>query len=239
VAARPRQGEDDVTDCTTLGGLTTELAEEIETVNAQLESAPPGEIIRWARDRFGRDLVIAASFQDLVLVDLAVAGDPGIEVIFLDTGAHFPETLRFVADAQERYRLNLTVTRPGPEADAYPCGSARCCEFRKVAPLREALVGRQAWLTGLKRVDAPTRSDAPVVGWDEPFGVVKVNPLATWTEDDVDAYLHEHQLPIHPLVTRGYLSIGCAPTTRPVAEGEDPRAGRWAGTDKVECGLHL
>jgi phosphoadenosine phosphosulfate reductase len=234
-----RQGEDDVTDCTMLGGLTSELAEEIETANARLETAPPGEIIRWALERFGPDLVVAASFQDLVLVDLAVAADPDIEVVFLDTGAHFPETLRFVADAQERYRLNLTVTRPSPEADAYPCGSAQCCEFRKVAPLRAALAGRRAWLTGLKRVDAPTRSDAPVAAWDEPFGVVKVNPLAAWTDDDVDAYLAQHGLPVHPLVDRGYLSIGCAPTTRPVADGDDPRSGRWAGSDKVECGLHL
>ncbi len=127
---------------------------------------------------------------------------------------------------------------PGPEAEAWPCGSAQCCQFRKVAPLRGALAGKAAWLTSLKRVDAPTRAAAPVVGWDDGFGLVKVNPLATWTDDDVDGYLADHDLPVHPLVAKGYLSIGCAPTTRPVTPGEDPRAGRWAGTGKTECGLH-
>ena len=107
-----------------------------------------------------------------------------------------------------------------------------------MAPLREALAGKRAWLTALKRSDAPTRAKAPVVGWDEGFGLVKVNPMAAWTDDDIDSYLADHGLPAHPLIARGYLSIGCAPTTRPTAEGEDPRAGRWSGSGKTECGLH-
>lgn len=202
------------------------------------ETAPASAVLEWALARFGPRLAVASSFQDLVLVDLAVGIDPGVEVVFLDTGAHFPETLQFVEDARRRYRLNLTVTEPGPEAAATPCGAADCCQVRKVAPLRRSLAGKAAWVTGLKRVDAPTRAAAPIVAWDDAFDLVKVNPLATWSDDDVEAYLAERGLPVHPLVPLGYLSIGCAPTTRPVKAGEDQRAGRWSGTGKVECGLH-
>jgi phosphoadenosine phosphosulfate reductase len=214
------------------------LLDELAAADARLESATPADIVAWAVERFGSSMVLACSFQDIVLVDLAVAADPDIEVVFLDTGFHFPETLAFVEEIRSRYSLNLTVTRPGPEAEAWPCGTARCCELRKVAPLRQAVAGRRAWMTALKRVDATTRTAAPVVAFDRSFGVVKVNPMAAVTDDQIDQYLFEHELPVHPLVPRGYLSIGCAPTTRPVAEGEDPRSGRWSGTGKLECGLH-
>jgi phosphoadenosine phosphosulfate reductase len=215
------------------------LAGELAETDARLEHAPASRAVEWAVERFGEDLVLAASFQDIVLIDLAVKVDPHIEVVFCDTEAHFPETLAFVEEVRALYHLRVTITKPGPDATAWPCGTARCCEFRKVGPLRRALEGRHAWLTSLKRVDAPTRAHAPVVGWDAVFGVVKVNPLATWTDDDVAGYLKDHHLPEHPLVSRGYASIGCAPTTRPVAPGEDHRAGRWAGSGKTECGLHL
>ncbi len=216
--------------------LTTE---DLAVVSDGFESAPASAVIKWAVESFGDSLVLAASFEDIVLIDLATKVAPGVEVVFLDTEAHFPETLAFVDDMRERYGLNLTVTRPGPEAASYPCGSDRCCEFRKVEPLRRALAGKRAWLTSLKRSDGPTRADAPIVSWDAGFGLIKVNPLATWTEDDISSYLADHDLPVHPLIPRGYRSIGCAPTTRPVAEGEDVRAGRWAGADKSECGLHV
>jgi len=219
-------------------GPPDELVEELAAANARLETAPADEIVGWAVERFRGSLTLAASFQDIVLIDLAVRFDPGIEVVFLDTEAHFPETLAFVEEVRRRYDLNLVVTRPGPDAARWPCGSAQCCEHRKVEPLRAALAGRQAWLTSLKRVDAPTRAAAPIVSWDASFGLAKVNPLATWTDAQVAGYLAERGLPEHPLVARGYLSIGCAPTTRPVAPGEDPRAGRWAGLGKTECGLH-
>jgi phosphoadenosine phosphosulfate reductase len=214
-------------------------AEELSDLNREFENAPAGKVVRWAVDTFGAGLVLAASFEDIVLIDIATKYAPGIEVVFLDTEAHFPETLAFVDEVRARYDLNLTVTKPGPEAAAHPCGSAQCCQFRKVEPLRRAIGGKAAWLTSLKRTDGPTRGDAPIVSWDGGFGLVKVNPLATWTADDVASYLADHGLPAHPLVARGYLSIGCAPTTRPVAEGEDARAGRWAGLDKSECGLHV
>jgi phosphoadenosine phosphosulfate reductase len=174
----------------------------------------------------------------VVIVDLVHALDPSIEVVFLDTEAHFPETLELVEVARARYDLHLTVTKPGPDAAAWPCGTARCCELRKVEPLRRALAGRGAWITGLKRVDAPTRAAIPVVDYDDTFGLVKVNPLAAWTDEDIASYEDDHDLPVHPLMRQGYRSIGCAPTTRPVAEGEDTRAGRWADSDKTECGLH-
>ncbi len=218
-------------------GVDVDLA-EIAARAEELETAPAAKAISWAVERFGSRVSVACSFQDCVLVELAVRADPDIEVLFLDTGFHFEETLAYVEKVRSLYDLNLRVIRPGPEAEAWPCGTERCCELRKVAPLERALEGRDAWITGLKRCDSPTRSDAPIVSWDEGRGIVKVNPLATWSDDDVDNYIADHELPVHPLVTRGYPSIGCAPTTRPVAPGEDPRAGRWAGTSKTECGLH-
>lgn len=216
-----------------------ELLAELEEAAARLEGQPAEEAIRWTVQRFGEDVVVASSFQDVVLVDLAMKVLPGIEIVFLDTRFHFPETLEFVEACRERLEgMRLTVLEPGPEAAAWPCGSEKCCQTRKVLPLRRHLAGRAAWVTGLKRVDTPERTAAPVVGWDGNFGLVKVNPLAAWSDDDIDAYLAEHGLPAHPLLARGYRSIGCAPTTRPTGEGEDPRAGRWSGSDKTECGLH-
>jgi phosphoadenosine phosphosulfate reductase len=214
-------------------------SEELGVLTREFESAPASAVIRWAVHTFGESLVLAASFEDIVLIDLATKVAPGIEVVFLDTEAHFPETLSFVDEIRQRYELNLTVTKPGPEASTHPCGSEQCCQFRKVEPLRRALEGRGAWMTSLKRSDGPTRSDAPIVSWDQSFGLVKVNPLATWSDRDIASYLSDHDLPIHPLMSRGYRSIGCAPTTRPVEDGEDARAGRWSGIDKSECGLHV
>ena len=215
--------------------LRNEMAEQ----SAAFETAPAGLIMAWAIERFGPKLALSCSFQEAVLVDIAVSVDPDIEVIFLDTESHFPETLEYVELIRARYDLNLTVTTPVAGAEAHPCGTSQCCEFRKVRPLREALSGKDAWVTGLKRVDAPTRRHAPIVAYDESWGMVKINPLATWTDQDVAGYARDHGIPQHPLLSQGYLSIGCAPTTRPVGEGEDPRAGRWADSDKVECGLHV
>jgi len=213
--------------------------EDLAAISERFETAPASAVIRWAVETFGDSIALAASFEDIVLIDLATKVAPGIEVVFLDTEAHFPETLSFVEEVRARYGLNLTVTKPGPDAAAHPCGTEQCCQFRKVEPLRRALAGRRAWLTSLKRTDGPTRADAPIVGWDASFGLVKVNPLVMWTDDDIASYLADRGLPVHPLVPQGYRSIGCAPTTRPVAEGEDPRSGRWSGLDKSECGLHV
>jgi phosphoadenosine phosphosulfate reductase len=222
-----------------VGGAHVDVdSAQISALAAEFESAPPETVFSWVNERFARRASVVCSFQDCVLVDLAVRCDPGIEVIFLDTGSHFPETLGFVEEVRALYGLNLRVVSPGPEAHAWPCGTDRCCELRKVRPLDEALQGRDAWITGLKRCDSPDRAGTPVVSLDHARGLVKVNPLARWSDEDVAEYLTDHALPVHPLVEKGYLSIGCAPTTRPVVPGEDPRAGRWPGTSKTECGLH-
>ncbi|HVA02146.1 MAG TPA: phosphoadenylyl-sulfate reductase [Acidimicrobiales bacterium] len=222
------------------GGTETKVdLEELASRAAEFDTAPAGKVMGWGVERFGGALSLACSFQDCVIIDLAVEVDPGIEVLFLDTGFHFPETLAYVEEVRARYDLNLRVMTPGAEADAWPCGTHRCCELRKVGPLNRALRGRAAWMTGLKRTDAATRATAPIVSWDEARGLVKINPLATWTDADIAHYEADHGLPVHPLMTQGYLSIGCAPTTRPVAPGEDARAGRWSGMGKTECGLHV
>ena len=216
-----------------------ELNEEMDERSAAFESAPAGLVVAWAVERFGSKLTMASSFQEAVLIDIATKVDPTIEVVFLDTGSHFPETLEYVETIRDRYDLNLTVTQPAPGAEEWPCGSAQCCEYRKVRPMKQAMAGKEAWITGLKRVDAPTRRDAPIVAYDDSWGMVKINPLATWTEQDMVGYAADHGIPRHPLLSQGYLSIGCAPTTRPVKLGEHPRAGRWSDSDKVECGLHV
>jgi phosphoadenosine phosphosulfate reductase len=218
---------------------SAELLAELEEAAARLEATDPVEIVEWAVNRFPGKVALAASFQDAALVDMAVRVDPSIEVIFLDTEYHFPETLAYVERLRKRYDLNLLVTHPEVALDEFPCGTSRCCELRKVVPLAKALKGRSAWITGLKRVDTPERAAAPVIGWDPSRDMVKVNPLAAWDDDDVDQYVAAHDLPRHPLNYVGYVSIGCAPTTVPVPAGHHPREGRWAGTEKTECGLHV
>jgi phosphoadenosine phosphosulfate reductase len=223
-----------VADTSELEQLRDEMAEQ----SVAFESAPAGLVVAWAIERFGSKLALTSSFQEAVLIDIAVQVDPTIEVVFLDTGSHFPETLEYVEAIRSRYDLKLTVTKPVEGAEEWPCGTAQCCEFRKVRPMRQAMADKEAWMTGLKRTDAPTRRNAPIVAYDDNWGMVKINPLATWTEQDIAGYGTDHGIPQHPLLSKGYLSIGCAPTTRPVAIGEDPRAGRWSDSDKVECGLH-
>ena len=213
-------------------------AAELARTSEHLERLGASESIHWAVERFGTRLALACSFQDCVIVDLAVAVEPSMEVIFLDTGFHFPETLDFVEVVRRRYQLNLNVTHPSRSADPWPCGTAECCQRRKVEPLFRAMQGKAAWVTGLKRCDAPTRAQTPILAWDKDRQMVKLNPLAAWSDQDLLDYIAEHQLPVHPLLAQGYLSIGCAPTTRPVQPGEDPRSGRWADSDKTECGLH-
>ena len=212
---------------------------ELADVSASFEAAPASAAIEWAWDRYGDELVLAASFQDCVLIDLAVQVAPEIEVVFLDTQYHFAETQWYVDEVRRRYDLNLRVMHPEVAPDSlWQRDPDACCAVRKVEPLGRALEGKAAWMTGLRRVEAPTRANAPIVSYDIGRGMVKVNPLATWTDLDVEGYVHERSLPTHPLADRGYRSIGCWPCSSPVDRGEDGRAGRWAGTDKIECGLH-
>ena len=190
-------------------------------------------------DATATGVVLAASFQDCVLIDVAMQVAPEIEVVFLDTQYHFAETLWYVEQVRERYDLNLTIMEPliAPD-DLWQTDPDECCAMRKVEPLARALAGKAAWMTGLRRDEAPTRANAPIVGLDVGRGIVKVNPIATWTHDDIDGYIADHELLAAPARAQGYPSIGCWPCTRPVAEGDDPRAGRWAGSGKLECGLH-
>jgi phosphoadenosine phosphosulfate reductase len=212
---------------------------ELAAVSRDLQTRPATAAIEWAWDRFGHDVLLAASFQDCVLVDLASQVVPELEVAFLDTGYHFAETLWYVEQVRKRYDLNLKVIGPDlPADDRWLVDPDGCCAARKVAPLARALDGKQAWMSGLRRADGPSRANTPIVTYDVARGLVKVNPIALWSDLDVDGYVRDHDLPVHPLADRGYASIGCWPCTRPVDDSEDPRAGRWAGTDKTECGLH-
>lgn len=223
------------------GGATTGAGAalgDLGGISAHLEAADAHRVVSWAVGWFGRDLVVTSAFQDCVLIDLAVRADAGVQVVFLDTGFHFPETLQYLALVRRRYDLNLRVVQPRVGLGEHPCGSGRCCEVRKVEPLQEILARGKAWMTGIRRTETPGRATTPVVGVDRRTGAVKVSPLAHWSASDVSRYEEDHHLPVHPLRARGYTSIGCAPTTAPVAAGKDPRSGRWPGEEKTECGLH-
>ena len=214
------------------------------SVAAGLEGRPAEDILAWAAETFGGDLVATVSFEDAALPYLVATHAPAATVAFLDTQYHFAETWWLVDATRRRLGgpLRLEILRPGPGVlpdDRWVADPEGCCAVRKVEPLGRALAGRAAWITGIRRIDGPTRAAAPVVEWDDRWGVVKINPLVAWSDADLEGYQTAHDLPRHPLASRGYPSIGCWPCTRPVADGEDRRAGRWAGLDKTECGLHL
>ncbi|KRV51348.1 phosphoadenosine phosphosulfate reductase [Wenjunlia vitaminophila] len=224
-----------------------ELRELALRAGRELEEAPALEVLRWAAEEFGSRFCVTSSMEDAVVTHLASRVLPGVDVVFLDTGYHFPETIGTrdaVAAVHDVNVITLTPRLTVAEQDAeygprlHDRDPERCCALRKVEPLREGLAGYHAWATGLRRDEAPTRANTPVVGWDARRGKVKVSPIARWTQDDVDAYVAEHAVLTNPLLTDGYRSVGCAPCTRRVVDGEDARAGRWAGLAKTECGLH-
>jgi len=221
------------------GGARPDLTDsDLAQLSAGFEHASASRIIGWAVEEFGTRLALTASMTDAVLVDLATRVDPGIEVVFIDTGYHFPETLETVEMVRRRYGLNLRIMTVAAQDEAlWEADPENCCSAVKVGQLDRALADKDAWMSGLRRAEAPTRATAPIVGRDM-RGLVKVNPLATWSDVDVRGYIADHGVPVNPLLERGYLSIGCMPCTRPVGPGEDPRAGRWSGTDRSECGLH-
>ncbi len=205
------------------------------------------EVLDWTARAFGDRFIVASNMQDAVLVDLAARARPGVDVLFLDTGYHFAETIgtRDAVEAVHGVRIvNATAEHTVAEQDAaegkdlFAREPDRCCFLRKVVPLQNTLANYDAWVTGVRRVEAPTRANTPLITYDEKFGLVKVNPLAAWTDEDMDAYIAEHNILVNPLVDAGYPSIGCAPCTRKPLPGEDKRAGRWAGRAKTECGLH-
>ena len=217
---------------------TSELLRELDDMDATFETSSPLEILQWTFSRFGDDMAMACSFEDLALLHMVTQLRPRTEIVFLDTLGHFSKTLSFVAQIEKDWSLNLTRTSPGPDADAFACGTDRCCELRKVEPLKRAVETKPAWITSVKRVDAPSRASMKTLMWDDKFGLVKVNPFALWSDDDVAYYISSNNLPEHPLWAEGFASIGCEKmTVKPLVAGER-RSGRWVGADKEECGLH-
>jgi phosphoadenosine phosphosulfate reductase len=234
-----------------------QLRELAERGAKELDGASATELLRWTDETFGGvngprgwatcNYVVASNMQDAVLVDMAAKVRPGVPVLFLDTGYHFVETIG-TRDAIEAvydvHVLNITPEHTVAEQDQllgknlFARDPNECCRLRKVAPLSKALRGYAAWVTGLRRVEAPTRANAPLITYDEQFKLVKVNPLAAWTDEDMDDYIAEHDVLVNPLVYEGYPSIGCAPCTAKPVDGADPRSGRWRGLNKTECGLH-
>jgi len=209
--------------------------------------ATADEVSAWAARTFPGTLAVACSMADAVLPAVVAKAAPGVDVLFLDTGYHFAET--YGTRAQVAHELDVTIVdvlpkRTVAEQDArfgprlYERDPAACCRMRKVEPLKAALGSYEAWATGIRRDEGPTRADTPLVTFDEQFGLVKINPLAAWTFDQTVDYANENRVPVNLLLSEGYPSIGCEPCTQRVAPGDDPRAGRWAGFAKTECGLH-
>ena len=222
---------------------------DIPHFNARFENASTAEILQWAWDTFGSRVAASSSFQtqSLPLLHLIAQICPTMPVIFLDTGFHFPETLAYRDELQARLGLNVVIARPIIEKSQliatygeglYRCDPDLCCYINKVEPMRRALAGFEAWVSGVRRDQTNHRQGLNVLE-NQSSGPLKIYPMLNWTRAQVHAYIDQHQLPPHPLTAAGYRSIGCVPCTRPVLPGADERSGRWADNDKEECGLHL
>lgn len=232
----------------------TELRDLADRGARELRSRADGEasareVIAWVAENIPVSrAAVACSMADAVLPHLVSQQLRGVDVLFLDTGYHFTETIATRNEVAERLDVRVVDVRPAQTVreqdaefgqDLFARDAALCCARRKVEPLHGALQDYEVWFTGVRREESPTRIDTPLITWDERGGLIKVNPIAAWNFDEVIDYAGAHDVPINPLIANGYPSIGCAPCTRPVAAGEDPRSGRWAGLAKTECGLHL
>lgn len=224
--------------------------DEIASANQELTGKPPEEILRWAVGRFGDKLMMATAFgsEGCCIIDMLSRVGPKTRVINLETGYQFPETLELRERIKDRYGIEVEYIRPATTVEEYEKEhggplyehrSDQCCLDRKILPLRKAVVGYQAWISSIRKDQTADRAVADTIAWDRKFGVVKVNPILTWTFKDVWAYVYKHNVPYNPLHDRNYPSIGCWPCTQPVEAGGDERAGRWAGQKKKECGLHV
>lgn len=225
-----------------------ELKQLAMRAGRELEDADALEILRWAAGTFGPRFCVTSSMEDAVVAHLASRVLPGVPVVFLDTGYHFPETIGTrdaVAAVMDVEVISITPRQTVAEQDSqygprlYERNPDLCCALRKVAPLDEGLKPYDAWATGLRRDESASRAGTPVVTWDEKRQKVKISPIARWSQADVETYVTEHGVLTNPLLSDGYASVGCAPCTRRIVEGEDARAGRWSGFSKTECGLHL
>lgn len=224
-----------------------EMRSLVEHAAAEFEASEAAHVLSWAAAIFGRGFAVAASMQDAVVPHLASRAIPDVDVLFIDTGYHFAETLRtrdLIARQLPITVRNLTPSRSVAEQDAQ-LGSRlhdrdpdTCCLLRKVNPLADALQGYSAWAGGGRRVDSPSRANLPIVSWDDTHDMVKINPIVGWSDAEVDAYQTLHELPRHPMIGADFPSIGCAPCTRRVQPGEATRAGRWSGHAKTECGIY-
>jgi phosphoadenosine phosphosulfate reductase len=223
------------------------LIDVAERGATELDGASAEELLRWTDETFGGDYVVASNMQDAVLVAMAAKVRPGVDVLFLDTGYHFAETIGTRDAVEAVYGVNVVNVTPEKTVaeqdqlvgkDLFASDAAACCRMRKVEPLGKALKGYSAWVTGIRRIEAPTRANAPLISFDKAFGLVKINPIAAWSDEEMQAYIDANDVLVNPLVHEGYPSIGCLPCTAKPVEGADPRSGRWAGQSKTECGLH-
>jgi phosphoadenosine phosphosulfate reductase len=218
----------------------TDLRDLALRAGRDLEGAPAADVLGWAVETFGQRFAIASSMETGLLAHLVSTVAPGVDVLFLDTGYHFAETIGTRDAVGTVYDVTVVTVRADlPDDRLYERDADLCCKLRKVDPLDAALASYDAWASGVRRDESPARAVTPVVGWDAKRSKVKVNPLAAWTQADVDAYIADNGVLVNPLLSDGYPSIGCAPCTRRVEPGADPRSGRWAGTGKTECGLHV
>lgn len=228
---------------------SAELQALVARAQAESSSWSAADVVAWTARHFAGRVAVACSMAgDTVVPHLMAQSLPGVDVLFLQTGYHFAETVATrdaLAAAAPVTIVNVLPALTVAEQDArygaklHDRDAAQCCQLRKVDPINAALAGYEAWVTGVRREDNALRANTQLVEWDEVHQMVKINPIAAWTFDDVLDYARDHAVPVNPLLTQGYPSIGCAPCTRPVAPGEDPRAGRWAGLAKTECGLHV
>jgi len=225
-----------------------ELRDLAMDAGKRLEDATAHQILEWAVGEFGERFCVTSSMADAAVVHLASEVAPGIDVVFLDTGLHFPETLEVRDFVAATMNVNVRSIQPdqsvlAQDAEFGPRLFARspdeCCSLRKVLPLNAALADYDGWATGLRRDEGPSRANTRVVDFDLSRRKVKVSPIAKWTEADQEAYIERYNIPVNPLLKDGFRSIGCWPCTRRTEPGEDPRAGRWAAFDKTECGLHV
>jgi phosphoadenosine phosphosulfate reductase len=226
-----------------------EKLEAIERHSRELEGASAEEILTWAVETYFPRFTMATGLgpEGCVVISMLAKIEPRVYVFNLDTGYQFHETLELREQIQQKYGITIALEKPDQSVEEYErlhggpvyrVHPDRCCHDRKIRVLRRVASGFDAWATGVRRSQSPTRADTPIVKWDKKFGMVKISPLATWSKSDVWKRILDEQIPYNPLHDQGYPSIGCWPCTRPVAPGEDERAGRWSGTAKTECGLH-
>ncbi|MBB72246.1 MAG: phosphoadenylyl-sulfate reductase [Legionellales bacterium] len=222
---------------------------QLPAISLDLEASQPQDILGWATGQFGADLIMATSYglEGMVIIHMLHELKANLTIINLDTGYQFPETLRMQEAIKDTYGFDITLVKASTTTEEYEAKYGgkvyemdpnQCCFDRKVRPLQNALAGKPAWISSIRREQTPQRAAAGIVEWDDKFNLIKINPLANWTLEQVNSFINDNKIPTHPLYQRGFKSIGCWPCTRAVEADEAERAGRWSGFEKLECGLH-